>query len=1386
MSKLAKRILVTIEPWYKVYRKFFPSSSFWSLSKWYGGFVVRFLIGVEGTLLKLFDRLIKQAESPVMELVWEVLRFIIAIDVPIIVFAACTVYWVLLLIAFLIERNASKSQKEHAKRLEDLESDVKSVTGKIEESSFKLTGEWLAGRTSIAIADLDKRYTPELNVDLPIAKIFEGIGRTDKYAEELRSIGDLFLKEARRMHHNFEKVGAEQAIAPYINVIERTILDFSIKGMEAYDFDSFKESLDAFRTEIFNQIDSVRKEEDGTFKKKLTNDEDWAIHNLTKLKSYVNDLISLLESVSSKLINFPYLVLVGKAGTGKSHLLGDIVSKRQKEGRESILILGQHLVGPDDVRTQIIRNLGVNITFSELLNQLNERAKLKESRIVIFIDAINEGDGLKLWKSTIRGFVEEVRGYEWLGLVVSVRSTYHDQIIGGSNLYDLGVVRQVHTGFGLSTFEAISIYFKNYGIELPTVPLLSDEFSNPLLLKLFCEGLKNRNLTRVPEGTFKVSRIMGLFVSSINDRLSSPSNYNYDVAIPVVDKILQELVRYMAQNDLTYIPYSVAYDLVYNIASKYMSTPHKFLESLISEGALSKNLIPSYFNPTEEDPEAIYIAYQRFADYYHAKWIIENHDDLKDAFSSDGPLNNLIKDPYVIGEYAGVINELAVQLPENGKGEIYELFSFDDDYSREIITTSLFHSLEWRRIDTIDLSIMDYIKEEVNQDQSRTTYNWFLEVLLKVGGVPGHPMNADFLHEHLMGKTIADRDAGWTVFVNYQSEDDDEYESIVYRMIHWALNTDQKAMISDKSLRLFCICMAWCLTSSNRRVRDMVTKAMVAVLDKAPQVLVQVLKAFEDCNDPYVRERLFCVAYGCALNTRNGVNLTELCDYIYTSVFNQDEVYPHILLRCYACSTIDHAYRMGYQPKYDIEETKPPYKSEKIELGDRSFEEVEKKYFISYDDKSAEKYQRTVNPILSSMRTTGGGIGGYGDFGRYVFESKLDGFKINPSVLSAKAVEWIMEKYGYDPELHGRHDMHIQGGRGRSSSLERIGKKYQWIALHEMAARLTDHEDMYKQYHSEEKVEYEGSWEPYLRDIDPSVRIQAKKGSMSGPEQVLWWNKVRHDRFHLRNEEWLKEESHLPLTSELLEVVDEEGESWIVLHGFPEWAEDREFGKEQYDYAHKRLWAQIRGYLVQKDQFQNVYEQLSQHWIWRRDLPEHTTQYTIFKGEYFNSRAYEAHAIEYYGLKEWATVYDQENGPEIGEVSLASNQYYWEASPDASKESSILIGIPGKILKEGLNLSASVRDGYFVDSSDRIVAFDPSVEHKCYQYCMIRKDALCTYLNQHNLRLIWAVIGEKQVIGGNRDEFVGRLEMSGVFALTQNQKIEGNLTTKFKGPNSDG
>ena len=46
--------------------------------------------------------------------------------------------------------------------------------------------------------------------------------------------------------------------------------------------------------------------------------------------------------------------------------------------------------------------------------------------------------------------------------------------------------------------------------------------------------------------------------------------------------------------------------------------------------------------------------------------------------------------------------------------------------------------------------------------------------------------------------------------------------------------------------------------------------------------------------------------------------------------------------------------------------------------------------------------------------------------------------------------------WGYDVEKHGEYDRNIERSRFRSDSRERIGKKYQWIALYELAAQVAD------------------------------------------------------------------------------------------------------------------------------------------------------------------------------------------------------------------------------------------------------------------------------------------------------------------------------------------
>ena len=53
--------------------------------------------------------------------------------------------------------------------------------------------EWFSAAVDRSIADAHERYTPELNVELPIASVFEGLGRTEEFQTQLR----VALREVR-------------------------------------------------------------------------------------------------------------------------------------------------------------------------------------------------------------------------------------------------------------------------------------------------------------------------------------------------------------------------------------------------------------------------------------------------------------------------------------------------------------------------------------------------------------------------------------------------------------------------------------------------------------------------------------------------------------------------------------------------------------------------------------------------------------------------------------------------------------------------------------------------------------------------------------------------------------------------------------------------------------------------------------------------------------------------------------------------------------------------------------------------------------------------------------------------------------------------------------
>src|SRR5690606_34582429 len=137
-------------------------------------------------------------------------------------------------------------------------------------------------------------------------------------------------------------------------------------------------------------------------------------------------------------------------------------------------------------------------------------------------------------------------------------------------------------------YEASKIFFTNYGIDLPSIPLLHPEFQNPLFLKLFCEGLNKSGHTRIPDGLQGISSIINFFIDSSNEKLHKPSQLDYSRHINVVKKAIDALMAEKLERNLRYIEYERAYSICEEILKKYSSKRH-LVDELISEGVLSKN-----------------------------------------------------------------------------------------------------------------------------------------------------------------------------------------------------------------------------------------------------------------------------------------------------------------------------------------------------------------------------------------------------------------------------------------------------------------------------------------------------------------------------------------------------------------------------------------------------------------------------------------------------------------------------------------------------------------------------------------------------------------------------------------------------------------------------
>jgi hypothetical protein len=1399
------------------------------------------------------------------------------------------------------EKNWRKLAKDRSRTVEFPYWGAHEIWGRLSKDSHRgrylfwfnkelFSSEWFSKRIDEAVANVGPRYTPDLNVELPIAKVLDGAGTTAESIRRLQSILVEVHKSYKRCRtpksHDFAK-GLSDSVDESIISLLKFASDTNIEGWGTVDWERLMELASIGRQSTNLLIDELEKDAEDA--KAILNAErkisepprenhSYEISTLRRLLRDLYEVGKFAESLEAQLWNNPFLLIVGGAGSGKTHLLCDVAKRRIAAKRPTILLLGQHFKD-EEPWTQIARHLDFSGTRDELLGALEAAAGSVKSRALIFIDALNEGEGKLLWVKYLAGILTVLGRYPGIGLVVSVRQSYETLVIP-PGLTGSRLLRVVHEGFADTYHEAAQAFFKYYGIMQSSVPILDPEFNNPLFLKTFCLALKNKGLHSIPAGLQGIRSILLFFIESVQDKLSKPSCLNFDPGSPLVHSALERLSNAMAESGRTWVPKEHAKKIIDSLlpGREYDRTLFKHLieEHLISEDR--------YWDEVGEWDIGIRFTYERFADHLVIESLIRqfvDRDNPSKSFSSDSPLGRLVKDERECYLNQGLVDALAIQLPEVLGVELPDMAPHVAAHSP--VAQAFLQSLIWRKPDAVTDRTTAYINEHLLPSQRRA-YDFF-DTILTVSSNPTHLYNADFIHKNLIAMSMPGRDALWSVYLHRRYFE----HSSLSRIVEWAWNSDDKTHISDDAIRLAGIALTWCLTSSNRFLRDRATKALVSLLESRMGTLRIILKTFQSVNDLHVAERLFAVAYGCAMRCSNLSEVTLLATETYDLVFRAGRPPAHVLLRDYARGVIEVALRRGAKLTIDVSKVRPPYRSpwpksvpsekalemhgqwtdkmkdeewarvhlyssimregdfaryvidpnigkftsqrltdpeiihprKREEVFERSLSGPQKKAYAIYkklvehrglkiiiskigDDLKDEtgltskEAPGEKNAALQAKIGKAKGVvrkllarGIRDEFDRFIVPYLLRGqFDLKPDTFDLKlAKRFILDrvlKMGWTVERFGEFDRNVdqyRGGGREAKKAERIGKKYQWIALYELLARVTDNYRMKSERWSNELEPYQGSWQLYGRDIDPSCVLKATGTERWWSSGLAWWMPQPYEKWETPKEagKWLSRTKDLPSIKSLLQVMSPADKSnWLVLNSYCSWEQPRPAEEERYEMPTRRIWFKFRAFLVKKADRKSVMDWGKQHDFRGERFVDVNGLTSVFLGELFDSPAFDFHNNSYYDREGWTRGF--RSGLPTTILGL-SDHYLWEISDhgyDCSLDDSISINLPCKWLVDALKLEPWGGEGVYRDKTGRTIAYDPSVKSPGRGSLLFRADAAFELLDSRGYSIIWLVIGEKDIIGGKRDEkeWKGRLEMLGIYALNE-KSITGQMRAEL-------
>lgn len=221
---------------------------------------------------------------------------------------------------------------------------------------------------------------------------------------------------------------------------------------------------------------------------------------------------------------------------------------------------------------------------------------------------------------------------------------------------------------------------------------------------------------------------------------------------------------------------------------------------------------------------------------------------------------------------------------------------------------------------------------------------------------------------------------------------------------------------------------------------------------------------------------------------------------------------------------------------------------------------------------------------------------------------------------------WIANRVldlGWTPARFDRTDRMLSRWQSRQSDVERVGKKYLWIAFHELLGRLADHCALQEQWGESVPEPYDDPWQiSQAPDIDPSLAIRGdeppedtaaarlRTARLRRERAGAWWV-AGYDRTVSTDHDgaaWLYDTSDVPDISPLLAVTDPAGSHWLVLESHATWRPADPAADPTRDDRH--MWVRTQAQLIRRadlPKFRNWAKTKNWMGLWMATPTEHPT-----------------------------------------------------------------------------------------------------------------------------------------------------------------------------------